>query len=106
MMTEINLDTLSLSELKQLEKSVAKAITSFEDRRKAEARAKVDELARELGYSFEDLAEAASTRKRSPSVAKYRHPENPELTWSGRGRKPGWISEALGAGKSLEDLAI
>lgn len=106
MMTEINLDAFSLSELKQLEKSVTKAIASFEERRKAEARAKVDELARELGYSFEDLAEAAPSRKRSPSVAKYRHPENPDLTWSGRGRKPGWIGEALATGKSLEDFAI
>ena len=105
-MTEINLDTLSLAELKQLEKSVAKAITSFEERRKAAARAKVDELARELGYSFEELADAAPARKRSPSVAKYRHPENAELTWSGRGRKPGWISEALAAGKSLDEFAI
>lgn len=65
-MTEINLDALSLSELKQLERSVTKAITSFEDRRKAEARTKVDELARELGYSFEDLADAVTARKRSP----------------------------------------
>lgn len=105
-MTEINLDALSLSELKQLEKSLAKAITSFEDRRKTEARAKVDELARELGYSFEELAGAAPMRKRSPSSAKYRHPENPEITWSGRGRKPGWISEALAAGKSLDAFAI
>lgn len=105
-MTAINLDTLSLTELKQLEKSVAKAITSFEERSKAAARAKVDELARELGYSFEELADAAPARKRSPSVAKYRHPENAELTWSGRGRKPGWISEALAAGKSLDEFAI
>lgn len=105
-MTEINLDTLSLAELKQLEKSVTKAITSFEDRSKAAARAKIDELARELGYSFEQLVNAAPARKRSPSVAKYRHPENAELTWSGRGRKPGWISEAVAAGKSLGDFTI
>lgn len=105
-MSEINLDALSLGELKQLEKSVAKAIASYEDRRKAEARAKVDELARELGYSFEDLADAGTTRKRAPSVAKYRHPENAELTWSGRGRKPRWISDALAAGKSLDAFAI
>lgn len=104
-MTEINLDALSLSELKQLEKSVAKAITSFEERRKAEARAKVDELARELGYSFNELAGAGPARKRTASTAKYRHPENPEITWSGRGRKPSWISDALAAGKSLEDFA-
>ena len=73
-MTDINLDALSLSELKQLEKSVAKAITSFEDRRKAEARARVDELARELGYSFEELADAATARKRSPSCLLYTSP--------------------------------
>ncbi|GHC38974.1 MULTISPECIES: H-NS family nucleoid-associated regulatory protein [Gemmobacter] len=103
-MTEINLDAFSLSELKQLEKSVAKAIASFEDRRKAEARAKVDELARELGYSFEALAEAATARKRAPAAAKYRHPENADLTWSGRGRKPRWINEALEAGKSLDSM--
>ena len=34
-MSEINLDALSLGELKQLEKSVAKAITSFEERQKS-----------------------------------------------------------------------
>jgi len=58
-MADIDLNAFSLPELKQLEKNVAKTITSFEDRRKAEARAKVDELARELGFSFEELAEAA-----------------------------------------------
>jgi DNA-binding protein H-NS len=105
-MTDIDLNTLSLAELKQLEKNVAKAITSFEDRRKAEARAKVDELARELGYSVEELAEAAPPRKRTASAPKYRHPENPEITWSGRGRKPAWIAEGLAAGRTLEDFAI
>ena len=69
-MTDINLDALSLSELRQLEKSVARAISSFEGRRKAEARAKVDELARELGFSLEDLVVAAPSRKRSASVPK------------------------------------
>ena len=105
-MADIDLSALSLQELKQLEKNVAKAIINFEDRRKAEARAKVDELARELGFSFEELAEAAPTRKRTASEPKYRHPENPEVTWSGRGRKPAWITDGLAAGKSLEDFAI
>ena len=105
-MADIDLSALSLQELKQLEKNVAKAITSFEDRRKAEARAKVEEFARELGFSFDELAEAAPTRKRAASEPKYRHPENPEITWSGRGRKPAWIVDGLAAGKSLEDFAI
>jgi DNA-binding protein H-NS len=43
---------------------------------------------------------------RKPVEAKYRHPENAELTWTGRGRKPVWVQELLTAGKTLEDLAI
>lgn len=26
---------------------------------------------------------------------KYRHPENAELTWTGRGKQPGWLRAAL-----------
>ncbi len=105
-MTNIDLNAFSLAELKQLEKTVAKAISSFEDRQKAAAFAKVDALANELGFALADLAEFAPAKKRAASAPKYRHPENSEITWSGRGRKPAWIAEALAAGKSLEDFAI
>ena len=40
----------------------------------------------------------------APPPAKYRHPENPDLTWSGRGRRPAWIREAVGAGRALSDF--
>ncbi len=104
-MANIDLDGLSLKELKALQKSVEKAISSFEDRKKSEARAKLEEAAKELGYSFADLAGGAAKLKRAVD-AKYRHPENPSRTWSGRGRKPKWFSEWLGAGKSADDLKI
>lgn len=35
----------------------------------------------------------------------YRHPDNPKLTWGGRGRRPAWLRVALKGGASLEDLA-
>ncbi|MBT0779175.1 H-NS histone family protein [Paracoccus sp. pheM1] len=105
-MTDIDLNALSLAELKQLEKNVAKAIASFEDRRKAEARAAAEAVAKEHGFSLGDLVDVASARKSAAVAPKYRHPENPEITWSGRGRKPAWIAEGLEAGKSLEDFAI
>ena len=41
----------------------------------------------------------------SPSV-KYRNPENPDMTWSGRGRRPAWIREAVEAGRSMSDFEI
>ena len=105
-MADFDLEALSLSELKKMQKDVAKAISTFEDRQKAEARAKVEALARDLGYTLAELVGTETKTYRAPAAAKYRHPENPALTWSGRGRKPQWFVEALAAGKTAENLAI
>lgn len=104
-MTNLDLDGLSLKELKSLQKRVEKAIASFGDRKKAEVLAKVEEVAKENGFSLAELLSAAPKAKRV-STAKYRHPENPSLTWTGRGRKPGWFSDWLAGGKSADDLKI
>ncbi|WP_199258266.1 H-NS histone family protein [Paracoccus binzhouensis] len=103
-MTDADLDTLSLAELKQLRRNVERAIDGYEARRMAEAKAKAEDAAKEYGFSLAELVVAAAARP--APAAKYRHPENPALTWSGRGRKPGWIADALAAGKPLEDFAI
>ncbi|WP_354001976.1 H-NS histone family protein [Stagnihabitans tardus] len=34
----------------------------------------------------------------------YKHPENPTITWSGRGRKPAWYTAHLESGGKREDL--
>ncbi|MGZ9032950.1 MAG: H-NS histone family protein [Rhodospirillales bacterium] len=39
-------------------------------------------------------------------LPKYRNPDNPEETWSGRGRQPRWVQAALAEGETLDDLAI
>ena len=105
-MADYDLEALTLSELKKMQKDVAKAISTYEDRQKAEARAKVEALARELGYSLTELVSTETKSTRAPAAAKYRHPENPSLTWSGRGRRPQWFVEALAARKTATDLAI
>ncbi|ETA53193.2 trans-acting regulatory protein hvrA [Rhodobacteraceae bacterium PD-2] len=105
-MADYDLEALSLSELKKMQKDVAKAISTYQDRQKAEARAKVEAVARDLGYSLAELVGTETKSSRAPTAAKYRHPENPALTWSGRGRKPQWFVEALEAGTTTEELAI
>lgn len=102
----IDLNALSLKELKDLQSQVAKAIAGFEDRRKREALAELEEKARAMGFSLSELTGAAGVRKRSPSSAKYANPANKADTWSGRGRKPRWFSEALAKGGKPEDMAI
>lgn len=105
-MSDLDLNALSLGELKKLQKEVAKAIASFEDRKKAEARAALEEHARTLGFSLGEIAGDAGTRKRAPAAAKYRHPENPAMTWTGRGRKPRWVTDHLAKGGALDALTV
>jgi DNA-binding protein H-NS len=49
---------------------------------------------------------ASTKKKTTPTIpaATYQHPENPNTTWSGRGRKPGWILEWIESGKPVEEL--
>lgn len=105
-MADFNLEALSLKELQQLQKDLAKAISTFEDRQRSEARAKLDAIAKEMGYSLAELIGVEVKTTRAPAVAKYRHPENAALTWSGRGRKPQWFADHINAGKDPSALAV
>jgi DNA-binding protein H-NS len=103
---DLNLDKMSLAELKDLKARVARAIDSFNDRRKREILAELEEMARARGYTLAELNSLKAARKRSASAPKYANPANPAETWTGRGRKPGWYVAAIASGKSPDDLAI
>ena len=105
-MADFNLEAMSLKELRQLQKDLAKAISTYEDRHKAEARTKLEAIAKEMGYSLADLIGGKVKATRALAVAKYRHPENAAVTWSGRGWKPQWFADHVNAGKDPGLLAI
>jgi DNA-binding protein H-NS len=47
------------------------------------------------------------TRRPFPKVhPKYRNPERPSETWSGRGRQPLWVGAQLRSGMKVADLLI
>lgn len=100
----IDLDAMSLRELRDLRNKLDRAISTFEDRRKREALAAAESAAREYGFNLADLTVAKQARGKV--APKYANPADPSQTWTGRGRKPRWAEEALKAGKSLDDLAI
>ncbi len=101
----MNLEKMSYSELQKLSKDVAKALSTYEDRRRKEALAEMQEVARKHGI---ELSEVLPTQrsKGSKSPARYRNPSNPDQTWTGRGRKPNWVISSLEDGKNMEDLAL
>jgi DNA-binding protein H-NS len=106
-MATIDLQNLSLAELKSLEKDLAKAIADFGNRKKTEAMIALEEHAKALGFSLAELTGKKVRKARTGSgEAKYRHPENPDVTWSGLGRRPAWFTAALEAGNPAESMAV
>jgi DNA-binding protein H-NS len=51
-------------------------------------------------------AKKGSDRQRKAVQPKYRNPDNPSETWSGRGRQPKWVQMAISHDRKLEDFAI
>lgn len=107
-MAEVDLNALSLDELKKLKRDVEKAIDGFEHRRLMQAREVLAEKARELGVTLAEVLslDEKGRGRRSPGEAKYRNPADTSQTWSGRGRKPRWFADALASGSTADSLLI
>ena len=95
-----DLSNLTSVELRQVIATAERLIDSKIKQERETARKAAEDAIKGLGFTLEDLfgnpmRTAPATRKRGESVGvpKYAHPENSELTWTGRGRKPKWFEE-------------
>lgn len=67
----------------------------------------IKELAEDNKISLDDIITklsdsrpaTAKTSQKSSVKPQFAHPENPSLTWSGRGRTPVWVLEYVGTDK-------
>lgn len=117
----MELAKLSLTELRRLQSRVETEIRRRSDSARRDLLKKVQKMAAEEGLSLSDLLGSApsageekqsstkrktkaSAKKNGASPAKYRHPENPAIGWSGRGRKPQWVIDWLAQDKPLAEL--
>jgi len=72
----------------------------------AGAIAEIKRLMAEFGITVEDLGgKAGKTKTRGAAAAKYRDPSSGK-TWSGRGRRPGWVVDLENQGKTLDSCRI
>lgn len=112
----IDLDSMSLEELRNLRGQVDRAITGFSERKRREAIAAAEEAVKAHGFSLADLtgtrrgrgagrAAGKGAARQAADEPRYANPEDGSQTWSGRGRRPRWIQDALSSGKTLEDFA-
>ena len=106
-MAKINLDKMSREELINLRKSVDEALKASEREAKKNALAAAQRAAAEHGFSLDEILAGKKQSANGPkSAPKYANPDDPNQTWTGRGRQPNWVKSALSAGKSLEDMTI
>src|SRR5262245_61130024 len=103
-MKETQLERMSLKELHDLKNRLEKSIRSRLDSERSEMRERFKRQAEEAGFSLADIVGGARGGKgRKSASAKYAHPDDPTLTWSGRGRMPKWLSEQIKAGADRSD---
>lgn len=108
-MATVNYDKMSLKELLEHEARISKAIVAARRSEFTNARQKVIAMAESLGYKIEELTGAARSAKRGNGAkvaVKFRNKDNPEETWTGRGRQPKWLTAKLAKGAKISDFAI
>lgn len=72
----------------------------------ADIREKIEQYgltAEDLGFGGKAAAGKKTTAARKVPV---RYRDSAGNTWTGRGKRPGWLTQALASGKAMEDFLI
>lgn len=105
------LDRLSLEGLRALQEQIGARIVQLEEQKRVKALEEIERRAHELGLSKRDLKahfgrKGGSRKAASPrGPVKYRHPGTGQ-TWSGAGRKPGWVKAFESEGGDLSEIGV
>jgi DNA-binding protein H-NS len=97
-MAPIDLKGYDLAELKGLLFDIEQEIQRRARDERDRARERIHALAADAGIPLDALVKTAAPR--------YRNPADSGQTWTGRGRQPRWIAEALASGRSLDEFKI
>ena len=100
--TSSDLDGMSYAELAKMEARIARLKIEKQDAERIELRQRITAMVEKEGFKVQDLFGRGRKGKGSVAV-KYRDPQNPENTWTGRGRMPRWMVAATKGGKAKKD---
>lgn len=118
----MDLGSYTLPKLQQLKTRVAKEIERRESFSRESLLKQLVRMARDEGLSMDEvfldvpevvlrsvpragrLQADATPVKKAKVPAKYCHPSNRDLAWSGRGRRPAWVDAWLAGGGSMSAL--
>ena len=104
-MATINgLDKMSYAELLKLQERIEAAIAAKRVEDAAATKEQLRAMAEKAGFSLNDLF--GKRGQKGSGQAKYRNPKDTSQTWTGRGRKPNWLVDAVKKGAKIDSFAI
>lgn len=101
----IDLDSLNVDELRAITENAQQLIAKKQHQRLYDAYMQFEQISEESDATIEEILQAGEKLEKKRNI-KYRNTNDNEETWTGRGRKPTWLVEALAAGHDVEDFAI
>jgi DNA-binding protein H-NS len=98
---------LSETDLQAVIENAEIALKNKQANKRKEVIAKIKELAASIGMQVElhDMGKKAA-RATSKVPAKYRHPKDPEKTWTGRGMTPKWMQALIDKGHDRSEFKL
>src|SRR3977135_2940694 len=113
MSKKFNLDAMSIDDMWQLHEEISAVLSVRLTSEKRELEKRLAQLRREKEMRQSGPADsqlqknAPRERRKSPGVLqKYQNPDEPDETWSGRGKQPRWLTAALKTGHTIEEFVI
>ena len=111
-MKKIDLEAMSVDELWSLHVEISRILLAkiTVEKRELEKRLAVLNRGRDTiegGTDVQTDGVDGKVRRKYPRVfPKYRNPQMPSETWSGRGKQPRWLVAAIKSGRKIEDFEI
>ena len=102
-MRDSQLKEMSLDDLWDLHERIGAILSDKIENEKKKLEQQLNQLARKVS----ELSPPGPERRPYPKVeAKFRNPDNPSETWSGRGKTPRWLARLIATGRKIDEFRI
>ncbi len=104
-------EQLDFVDLQKASRVIEKEQKRREKEAKKQAQQEMKQVAQKYGLDIEEIVPSGAGKgggtKGNKVPPKFRHPEDPSKTWTGRGRKPKWVVHWVEElGRDIEELRI
>ncbi len=101
-----DLKNMTVAELDALIERARIAREETRERRRIELKSELEQRLKDEGFLAIEVLGARVKPKPQALPAKYVDPDDASLTWSGKGRMPGWLQVKLDAGAELVQFLV